>query len=87
LEANQQIGFTHLGISARWSARFDCNELTLVNKGTQIATIGGTYPLYPGESITYPGKPGENNASVYDITFTDQGQPGCLVVAICKNFM
>lgn len=64
---------------------FECNELTLVNKGTQIATIDAIYPLYPGESVTYVAWPGERNEHVYAITFPSNVN-GCLVIAICKTY-
>jgi hypothetical protein len=78
------IGYTHIPVTTNTNKAFNCNRLTLINKGTIDATIDGKFVLSPGQSITYPAWPGEVNRTVYNITF-QSGVNGALVIAICKN--
>lgn len=73
-------------ISTNCSKAFNCNELTLINKGTQPVTIAGVLPLNPGESITYYALPGDLNVTCYDITFQDQRAAGALLIAVVKTY-
>lgn len=81
------IGYDHFKMTVNTSKRFDCNEITLINQGTQNVTIGAAMVLTPGQAFTYVGRPGEINHGVYDIIFDNQTLPGCLCVAVCKTFM
>ena len=86
--ANQQIpiSFSHVAISERANKSFDCNELTLINKGTQNATINDCLVLNPGQSITYYALPYEINRTIYSIVFPTNVN-GCLIIAVCKKYM
>lgn len=84
---SKNVGFTHVVVSQTTNRRFDCNDLTLINKGTVDVTIGFNFVLQPGQSITYHCWPGEINSTAYDITFPSPAANGQLLVAVCKNYM
>lgn len=86
MSARKNIGYTHVPVTQNGGRRFEnANRITLINKGTQVCTIGGCFVLSPGQSITYPAWPDEVNNGVFDFVFP-AGVNGCLVIAVCKNY-
>lgn len=68
------------------SINVECNNVTMINQGTQNVTINGTLLLRPFDSITFPGYPGEMNTQAYDIVFTNDRETGARLVLILKEY-
>jgi hypothetical protein len=47
----------------------NCAEVAIVNIGTATVTINGALPLLTGESISFDGKKGEMDTTVYTFLF------------------
>lgn len=71
-------------VSKTWAA--DCNTLTFWNQGTQNVKINGVMTLTPGMAFSFECYPGEMSTQSYDITFTNDQQNGCFLIAIYKTY-
>lgn len=74
-------------ISSRANLVAECNTIIFSNDGTQNVTINGVKVLTPGQSMTHEGYPGEINVTSYEIVFTNDLQPGCLLTMMCKEYL
>lgn len=82
----RHVGFSHVAITTNTNKSFNCNQITLVNKGSVNVLIGDNFILGPEQSVTYRGWPGEIIITVFNITFAARAN-GCLLIAICKNYV
>lgn len=80
-----------VGITSTDQVPSGCNEMTFLNAGASTVWINGVLPLYPGtvgsilgDSVTFDGKDGETDATIYQITFTGAGINNCIVFR--KNY-
>lgn len=80
-----------VGISRAGQVPSNCNEMTFVNQGASTVVINQVFRLYPGtpgsvqgDSITFDGKPGEIDVTIYEISFEGGGANNCVVFR--KNY-
>lgn len=69
----------------------DLNEITFLNNGSNIIVINNVLSLYPGtpgsvlgDSISFDGKEGEKDSTLYEISFSGAGVSNCIVIR--KNY-
>lgn len=75
-----------LPVARSGSINVECNELTMINKGSQAVVVNGVLQLTTGQSITFPGYPAEICTQAFDITFTNDRQQGCLLILVMKEY-
>lgn len=80
-----------VGVNENGQIPSHCNEMTFVNQGASVVFINQVFALYPGtpgsiqgDSITFDGKPGETDVTIYEITFSGAGPNNCVVFR--KNY-
>jgi len=79
-------GWSFLPVTKSKSINIECNDCTMINKGTQDVIINGVLLLTPGQSMTFPGYPGEMCYQAFDITFTNDLTTGCNLILVMKEY-